>query len=99
MDSHYMDKHYNTPKDYGTTHYRVYFEVYEWQSIARNVITEVLLGRSSTSTAFHFEAEDLEEKPFGYEVDLPMQLIPEVVRELVEHKVGIYQIVRTPLKP
>jgi hypothetical protein len=76
-----------TPEDYGDTLYRVYFEVGEWEGIARDAITAFLVERASDNPAFDFDASLLYARPYGYEVDLPMQLIPEVVRALAERRV------------
>ncbi len=85
---------HGTPDDYGDTLYRVYFEVGEWEGIARDAITAFLVERASDNPAFDFDASLLHARPHGYEVDLPMQLIPEVVRALAERNVGVYQVVR-----
>jgi hypothetical protein len=41
-----------------------------------------------------FTPDSIVQKDHGYEVDVPMQLIPEIVLELVKHLVGVYQVVR-----
>lgn len=41
-----------------------------------------------------FDASLLRARPHGYEVDLPMQLIPEVVRALADKNMAVYQVVR-----
>ncbi|MFN4161946.1 MAG: hypothetical protein ACK4FW_08205 [Stenotrophomonas sp.] len=94
MDSSEPDPAQGTPREYSDALYRVYFEVGEWQDIARDAITAFLVERSRDHPAFDFAPAALEVKAHGYEVDLPMQLIPEVVRVLAERNVGIYQVVR-----
>jgi hypothetical protein len=85
---------HGTPDDYGDTLYRVYFEVGEWEGIAREAIIAFLVERASDHPAFDFDDSLLHARPHGYEVDLPMQLIPEVVRALAERNVAVYQVVR-----
>ena len=85
---------HGTPDDYGDRLYRVYFEVGEWEGIARDAIIAFLVERASDHPAFDFDASLLHARPHGYEVDLPMQLIPEVVRALAERNVAVYQVVR-----
>ncbi|WP_422507677.1 hypothetical protein [Stenotrophomonas sp. GZD-301] len=87
-----------TPADYSDRLYRVYIEVGEWQYIARDAITAFLLERSRTHPAFDFTPAALHPRPHGYEVDLPMQLIPELVRALAERNVAVYQVVRAALE-
>lgn len=89
-----VDPVHGTPRDYGDTLYRVYFEVGESEDIARDAITTFLVQRASDNPAFDFDASLLHARPHGYEVDLPMQLIPEVVRALAEQNVAVYQVVR-----
>ncbi|PKH70826.1 hypothetical protein CXF96_13400 [Stenotrophomonas sp. Betaine-02u-21] len=74
--------------------YRVYFEVGEWQRVAREAISAFLLERSRDHPAFHFDPGSLQRVDHGYELDLPMQLVPEVVRALAERNVAVYQVVR-----
>jgi hypothetical protein len=85
---------HGTPDDYGDTLYRVYFEVGEWEGIARDAIIAFLVERANDHPAFDFDDSLLHARPHGYEVDLPMQLIPEVVRALAERNVAVYQVVR-----
>lgn len=89
-----MDSTAATPADYSDTLYRVYVEVGEWESAARDAITVFLVARSADHPAFHFVPEALRARDHGYELDLPMQLIPEVVRALAAANVAIYQVQR-----
>lgn len=95
MDPSGTDPAVGTPADYGDTLYRVYFEVGEWQGIARDAITAFLLDRHHAHASFSVAPAELRPRPHGYEVDLPMQLIPEVVRVLAERNIAVYQVVRT----
>ncbi len=89
-----MDPGHGTPADYSDVLYRVYFEVGEWQQVARTALCDFLLERSQGHPAFHFQPAALRVKPHGYEVNLPMQLIPEVVRALAGRNIAIYQVLR-----
>jgi len=95
MDPSGTDPAVGTPADYGDTLYRVYFEVGEWQDIARDAITAFLFERRQAHASFSGAPAELRLRPHGYEVDLPMQLIPEVVRVLAAHNIAVYQVVRT----
>ncbi|WP_256775680.1 MULTISPECIES: hypothetical protein [unclassified Stenotrophomonas] len=83
-----------SPADYSDVLYPVYFEVGEWQHVVRDAMIAFLVQRSDGHPAFHFAPDALRTTAHGYEVDLPMQLIPEVVRALAERNVAIYQVVR-----
>ena len=74
-----------TPRDYSTDMYKVYFEVGEYKNIALNVLV-AFLGTDKKESIRHLA--------HGYEVELPMQCIPEVVHLLSEKNIAIYQIVR-----
>lgn len=74
-----------TPLDYSTHMYRVYFELGEHQEKAKNVIEEYLGPERS---------KNLEALPFGYECELAIQCVPDIVRELAKNDIGVYQVVR-----
>lgn len=94
MDPIPSDPTHGTPGDYSNALYPVYFEVGEWQDVARETISDFLLARSREHPDFNFQPADLRSRDHGYEVELPMQLIPEVVRALAERNVAIYQVLR-----
>ncbi len=93
-----IDNYENTWRDYTNDCYRVYFEigggteyglpiiekfVTDWVQQERVVDPE--FGRNiAVRAALN-----------GFEADVPMQKIPEIVRELAAANVAIYQIVRT----
>lgn len=89
-----FDTKRDTPADYSDALYRVYFEVGEWQQVAREAISAFLLERSRDHPALHFDPASVQSVDHGYELDLPMQLIPEVVRALGERNVAVYQVLR-----
>lgn len=79
------EKEIGTIKDYSEDMYKVYFEVGEYEESALTVLMAVVGERHSDKVV------SLEH---GYEVELPIQCIPEVVRLLSEENIAIYQIVR-----
>lgn len=74
-----------TPKDYSEDMYKVYFELGEWEGIALDILTS-FVGDSHSKNILHLE--------FGYELAMPIQCIPEVVRLLNQKNIAFYQIVR-----
>ena len=74
-----------TPRDYSEDMYSVYFEVVEWEGIALDIITS-FVGDLHSKHILHLE--------FGYELAMPIQCIPDVVRLLSQKDIAIYQIVR-----
>lgn len=57
----------------------------EWKGITLDIITS-FVGDSHSKHILHLE--------FGYELAMPIQFIPDVVRLLSQKDIGIYQIVR-----
>jgi hypothetical protein len=83
-----------TPKDYSSDLYRVYFEVGDHDGSAKEIMVSFLTARSQDDASFSFSSDLLRTYRQGYEVDVSMQLIPELVRELATNNVAIYQVVR-----
>ena len=71
--------------DHSIEMYRVYLEVAAYQGMARNVIEEYVGPERS---------KDLTELPFGYECELSIQCVPDIVRALAKQNIGVYQVVR-----
>lgn len=89
-----MDATSDTPADYSDALYRVYLEVGETDFTARDAITAFLVERSTDHPTFHFVPGALRARDHGYELQLPMQLIPEVVRALAAANIAVYQVRR-----
>ncbi|MFM7220231.1 MAG: hypothetical protein ACKO21_08475 [Nodosilinea sp.] len=90
MDENTFEKDDNfavagTPRDYTESLYRFYFEVGEYNNLARTVIAD-FLGPE--------KAKHIVKLTYGYEFDLPIQCVPEVARKLLQQNIAIYQIVR-----
>ncbi len=74
--------------------YRVYFEVGEHENVAADIMTRFLMSRSQDILNLSFSPASLRKHSHGYEVDIPLQLVPEIVRELAKSNVAIYQVIR-----
>ena len=79
-----------SPKEYTDDLYRVYFEVGEYENFAADVMTRFLISNPDIS----YSPASLRQQSHGYEVDIPLQLVPEIVRELAKSNVAIYQVIR-----
>jgi hypothetical protein len=74
-----------TPLDYGADAYRVYFEVRDPTGMARQIIDDFLGGE---------RAKQVLVLAHGYEMELPIQCVPEIVRLLAAANIAVYQVVR-----
>ncbi len=74
-----------TPLDYTSDVYKVYFEVREYEGMVLKILSE-FLGENKASS--------INTLPHGYELELPIQVIPEVVRLLSQNNIAVYQVVR-----
>lgn len=83
-----------TPAGYSDALCRVDIEVGESDFIAPDAITAFLVERGAHHSAFHFIPEALRARDHGCELDLPMPLVPEVVRALAAANVAVYQVRR-----
>ncbi|GAD79487.1 hypothetical protein [Vibrio ezurae] len=78
-----------TPQDYSDDLYLVYFEVAHAQETSQGATLEVLtsfLNDKSADQIVHLE--------HGYQMAMPMQTIPDVVRHLTEKNIAVYQVRR-----
>lgn len=62
-----------TLRDYSAVMYKVYFEIGEHQEIGLGVLS-AFVGERHSKHILHLE--------FGYEVAIPIQAIPEIVKRL-----------------
>lgn len=72
-----------TPHDYTQDVYRVYFEVTDPNGIAGKIIADFVGDENAILALAH-----------GYELELPIQCVPEIVRLLSAENIAIYQVVR-----
>ena len=74
-----------TPLDYTSDVYRVYFELHDRDGSAKQIIADFLGSQ---------RAQEVVTLAQGYEVALPIQCVPEVVRLLAAANIAVYQVVR-----
>ena len=74
-----------TPLDYTDDVYRVYFEMPDSTHEGKKIISE-FIGEA--------RAEKIITLTHGYEVELPIQCVPDVVRLLSLANLAVYQVVR-----
>ena len=74
-----------TPRDYSSEMYRIYFEVGEYEELAKKII-EDYLGPERSKTLITL--------PYGYECELAIQCVPDIVALLAKSNIGVYQVVR-----
>ena len=84
MDSEDIAK-LNTPRDYSRSLYKFYLEIGEFEDMALNTIKE-LFGADRLHLISPLD--------HGYELIMPIQVAPDVIRELSHKNIGIYQLVR-----
>lgn len=84
-DPPYPSTELGTPLDYSEDVYRVYFEVSDPGAITRQLIVD-FLGEARGAA--------IQVLDHGYEIELPIQVVPEIVRLLAVHDVAVYQVVR-----
>ncbi|MET0655950.1 MAG: hypothetical protein ABWY94_10320 [Pseudoxanthomonas sp.] len=83
-----------TLRDYTDDLYRVYFELGESGNLAADAMKRLLISRVQGISVPSFTPASIVQKGDGYEVDIPMQIIPELVRDLAMHNVAVYQVIR-----
>jgi hypothetical protein len=84
-DPPYETSELGTPADYTPDVYRVYFEVPDASGLAGTIIADFIGAERAAAmvTLAH-----------GYETELPIQCVPEIVRLLVAQNIAVYQVVR-----
>lgn len=74
-----------TPLDYTGDVYKIYFEVRDCDDLVYGLLTE-FLGTD--------KAEGIIRLAHGYEVELPIQCVPDVIRLISSKNIALYQVVR-----
>ena len=82
---HYETSELGTPRDCTHDAYRVYFEVADNAGIARKIISDFVGAE---------RAGEILALAHGYELELPIQCVPEIVRLLSAENIAVYQVVR-----
>jgi len=81
----YETSEIGTPLDYTSDVYRFYFEVSKHDEAAKKIILKYIGPENSNSFI---------ELAHGYEVESPIQCVPDIVRELANGNIAVYQVVR-----
>mgnify|MGYP000539570328 CR=1 FL=1 len=81
----YETSEIGTPLDYTTDLYRFYFEIRKHDDATKKIILKYIGPENSHS---------LTELAHGYEVELPIQCVPDIVQELANANIAVYQVVR-----
>ncbi len=74
-----------TPQDYSEDLYRFYLEVVDPNFVVKQLLRD-FLGPGYVIS--------MSDKPYGYEFDMPIQCAPDVVRNLSQANIAIYQLIR-----
>ena len=74
-----------TPLDYSETVYRFYLEVADRRAATRRLIEEFLPQH---------HASQIVDLDYGFELEMPIQCAPDLVRLLSNENIAIYQLVR-----
>ncbi len=74
-----------TPRDYSESMYRFYLELADCSPNTRRLIEEFLPQHHAARIA------DLDN---GFEIEMPIQCAPDLVRHLMGNNIAIYQLVR-----
>ncbi len=73
-----------TPRDYSEDIYKVYFEVEGSERVILDIL-KTIVGYPYSKYILHLE--------FGYELGMPIQCIPELVRLLSRLKILVYLVI------
>ena len=84
-DPPYKTIEIGTPLDYTEDVYKIYLEVREHDGMVRRILTE-FLGEA--------KAKHIVALTHGYELDLPIQAVPDLVSLLCQQNIAVYQVVR-----
>lgn len=79
------DKSLGTPRDYTDRRHSFYFELADPEGMPSVILKEWLGPDRFAQVVRH---------PFGFQIEMPIQEVPDVIRRLVNADVAIYQVVR-----
>ena len=74
-----------TPRDYSEGMYRFYLELADCSDATRRLIEAFLPPH---------HASRIVELDYGFELEMPVQCAPDLIRQLASQNVAIYQLVR-----
>jgi hypothetical protein len=72
----------------------LYVEIADHEDFGKRVIERFMRTRGRDIPGLQFEADGLQRSAAGYELHLPIQLVPELVQELGRENVTVHQFVR-----
>lgn len=81
-----------TPRDYRDQLYSVYFEIGEFEGLGKGIIERYLASNGHRADTKSYLLRTVQ---YGYELEIPMQVIPEIIQALSRERVAVYQVVRT----
>ena len=84
-DPPYETSEIGTPLDYTEDLYRFYFEIRDTNGVAERALKSFLVSE---------HAKRLHRLTHGFEMDLPIQSVPDLIRILSGESIAIYQVVR-----
>jgi hypothetical protein len=84
-DPPYETSEIGTPLDYTEDLYRFYFEIGDTNGVAERALKSFLGSE---------HAKRLHRLTHGFEMDLPIQSVPDLIRILSGENIAIYQVVR-----
>lgn len=84
-DPPYETSEIGTPLDYTEDLYRFYFEIRDTNGVAERALKNFLGS---------VHAKRLHRLTHGFEMDLPIQSVPDLIRILSGESIAIYQVVR-----
>ena len=84
-DPPYETSEIGTPLDYTEDLYRFYFEIRDAHGVVERTLNR-FLGSD--------HAKRLHRLTHGFEMDLPIQSVPDLIRSLSGENIAIYQVVR-----
>ena len=84
-DPPYETSEIGTPLDYTEDLYRFYFEIRDTNGVAERALKSFLGSE---------HAKRLHRLTHGFEMDLPIQSVPDLIRILSGENIAIYQVVR-----
>jgi hypothetical protein len=79
------------PRDYSDSLYRVMFKIGEHDGLGKSIIWRYLAAHGHREDA---KSYIIRTEPYGYVLEIPMQVIPEIIQALNREKVAVYQVVR-----
>lgn len=68
------------------------FEIGEFEGLGKGIIERYLASNGHRADTKSYLLRTVQ---YGYELEIPMQVIPEIIQALSRERVAVYQVVRT----